>query len=166
MTSRALFEPVSPCRRIGIIGFPFPLEHIVARGKNYEFLAFFLHILLSPLAAQGVVDVFLTKSSDIIRCLKISDVRQRFDFDIPHHPGMKRSLPLQIGPFVAPFTGLRAGEGSFEPVSVLAHEFSFLVKQLLLQSNRRHYDDHQRHGENSADDQRYLRNLLRSLRHL
>ena len=41
MTSGALFEPIPFCRLIGIIGFPLPLEYVVAGGKDDKVISFF-----------------------------------------------------------------------------------------------------------------------------
>ena len=149
----ALIEPDSFGRLIGEVGHPLPGGKVVLGGKDDQVVAFPFKILLLPLAAQGVSYVFLGKRSDLAGYLKIADIHPWIGLDVPHHPGMEGSPPLQIPPFVAPLARLRAGEGGAGSVFVLALELGHFEGQFSFsQRNCCDNNNQQREGENGADD--------------
>ncbi len=127
MTPGALFEPLSFAGLVGKVGLPLSVADVVLGWQDNKILTLSLQILLLPLAAQDIVDVFFAERSGFTGRLKISDVRHGFALDITHHPGMKGSLPLQVRPFVAPFAGFRGNEGGAESIGIFSLQLCSLV---------------------------------------
>ena len=153
-------KPYSLGRIVGEIGLPLPGGDVVLGGKNHEIPSLLFHILLLPLAAQGVVHLFLAKFPDVAGCLKIADNCRRVCLCILHHIGVKGCLPLEIGPFVTLLARLGAHKRSTGPVTEFALKPDLLVGQFPFKGNGCHNDDRQCEGENSANNQWYFRNFF------
>jgi hypothetical protein len=65
VASGALGKPDSFVRLISEITLPLTEEDVILGGKDDEIIPLFFEILLFPLAAQGVIDLFFGKRSDI-----------------------------------------------------------------------------------------------------
>ena len=122
VTAGALRPPFSFFRLIGLIGGPHVGWKMVGCRQNDQIVTFFFQVLLPPLAAQGVSNLFFAKRAHIIGGFKITDVCQWVGFDVPHHARMQGRLPFQIGSLVAFFAGFGAGEGGIEAVFVFARQ--------------------------------------------
>ncbi len=125
MASGALFKPISFVRIVGKICLPLPVKDIILGGQHDQIFPLFFEILLLPLATQRISNFRFSKRSDFAGGAKIADIRQRFELDIPHHSGMKRRSPFQIGSFVALFTGFRADEGGTGSILIFAFELGY-----------------------------------------
>jgi len=148
----ALYPPFSLLRLVSLIGGPLVARKMIGCRQDNQIITNFFQVLLPPLAAQGVSDLFFAKGAHIIGCFKITDVCQRVGFDVPHHARMQGSLPFQVGSLVAFFAGFRTGESCAEAVFEFARELQRpFVDQVLAQHSRCRQHNYQGYKENKSD---------------